>query len=266
MKKNIKKRSVQVNRVNLSPRPLPVQEHGLLVLAPVMICALLLIGLTAASNLRNRVFQNPVTLWADASSKSATKRRTHENYGQALSTAGFYKEALEQFKTVLALKDDKSVPMRDLYREIGVVYFRIGQIDESIKAWQTGLQHEPYDPSLLNNLSVAFIRQQRFDDAERTIRQALVRAPNMPQALNSLGEILMVKEKYEEALNCFLKAIQVSPDSPTRYWNAALAFEKTGRYDRAIEYATRYAGMEMIPDQRRRAAEYIQHLRGRYFK
>jgi tetratricopeptide (TPR) repeat protein len=209
---------------------------------------------------RNRVYHSPVTLWADASSKSVNKRRTHENYGQALSTAGFYSEALDQFKTVLALRDDGSVPLRDLYREIGVVYFRIGLIDESIDSWKTGLQHAPYDPSLLNNLSVAYLRQQRFDDAETAIRQALAGAPYMPQALNSLGEILMVKGKYEEALTYFLKAIQSSPDGPSRYWNAAIAFEKTGRYDMALQYANKYLSMEPNPELRHRAAMFVNKL------
>jgi len=51
------------------------------------------------------------------------KRRPHENYGQALSTAGLLDEALKQFKTVLALPDDGSVPMRDVQREIGWFIF-----------------------------------------------------------------------------------------------------------------------------------------------
>jgi tetratricopeptide (TPR) repeat protein len=203
-------------------------------------------------------------LWEDASIKSANKRRTHENYGQALSTAGIYDKAIEEFKTVLALKDDGSVPMRDVYREIGVVYFRVGLIDESIKSWQTGLNYAPFDPSLLNNLSVAFLRQKRFDDAEKSIRQALAGAPGMPQALNSLGEILMVKGNYEEALKYFLKAIEMSPDGISRYWNVALAAEKTGQYDMAYQYANQYAAIEPNPELRQRAVMYMNTIKSKY--
>ncbi len=266
MKKPKKKQPGKISAVSVPPQSVRARASAFAVLASLAVSAALLIGLTAASSLRNRVFQTPVTLWADASAKSATKRRTHENYGQALSTAGLLNEALKQFQTVIALENDGSVPMRDLYREIGVVYFRMGLIDDSIKAWQTGLGFEPYDPSLLNNLSVAFMRQQRFDEAEKTIRQALMGAPYMPQALNSLGEVLMIRGKYEEALGYFLKAIQVSPDAPSRYWNAALAFEKTGRYDKALEYANRYAALEMIPDQKQRALQFIQYVKNTYFK
>ena len=229
----------------------------LLLTALIILCSF-----AVFSFMRNKVYDTPVTLWADNSSKSVNKRRTHENYGQALSTAGLYKDALREFQTVLALKDDGSVPMRDLYREIGVVYFRINLIDDAISAWNTGLEHAPYDPSLLNNLSVAYLRQRRFDEAEKTIRNALAGAPYMPQALNSLGEVLMIKGNYEEALKYFLKAIEVSPEGASRYWNAALAFEKTGRIDKAYEYADRYLAMETNSGLKQRGVSYMNHLQG----
>lgn len=257
MKKNRKKSSHQPAVVAVAD---VLEPNKYSVLLSLFLSAGIVISLTIASNQRNIVFKTPVSLWADASSKSVNKRRTHENYGQALSTAGMYNEALREFKTVLALKDDGSVPMRDLYRETGVVYFRIGLIDDSITAWQTGLRYAPLDPSLLNNLSVAFLRQSRFDEAENSIRQALAGAPYMPQALNSLGEILMIKGNYEEALKYFLKAIEVSPDAASRYWNAALAFEKTGKYDMAFDYVNRYVAMETNPEMKQRGVMYTKRL------
>jgi tetratricopeptide (TPR) repeat protein len=237
----------------------------------ILVTAGIIIGLTVASYQRNRAYETAVTLWADASSKSKDKRRTHENYGQALSTAGaasenrndalaLYNEAVRQFQTVLALKDDGSVPPRDLYREIGVVYFRIGLIDDAITAWQTGLHFAPGDPSLLNNLSIALIKKKRYDEAEVAVRQALQADPNMPYLLNTMGEILVTKGNYEEALKYFLAAIERQPDNPSRYWNAAVAFEKIGRYDMAYEYASRFRSMETDPVQRQRVQLYLDRL------
>jgi tetratricopeptide (TPR) repeat protein len=231
---------------------------SLLVMASIIAC------LTFSTEERNRVYETPVTLWADAASKSINKRRTHENYGQALSTAGKYPEALREFNTVLALRDDGSVPLRDLYREIGVVDFRVGRIDDAIVSWQTGLRYAPGDPGLLNNLSVAFAREQRYDEAEAAARQALTVDPDQPYPLNTLGEILMAKGNYEEALKCFLVAIEREPDNPARYWNAAVAFEKTGQYDRAYTYASRFAAMEMSSETRQRALAYVNRLQSLY--
>ena len=235
-----------------------ITSVSLLVAMGILVC------FTLAAYERNRVYKTPVTLWADASSKSVEKRRTHENYGQALSTAGMLNDALHQFQTVLALKDDGSVPPRDLYREIGVVYFRMGLFDDAIASWQTGLRYAPGDPSLLNNLSVAFIRNQRYAEAEAAVRQALTIDPNMPHLLNTLGEILMMKGNYEEALKYFLAAIEREPDTPSRYWNAALAFERAGRYDMAYEYANRFAAMEADPGSRQRTQAYMDRLQSLY--
>jgi tetratricopeptide (TPR) repeat protein len=260
-KKQMKKQARTGEAVSAPPQPVGQKSPALIAF---LIAAVMVAGLGVASSHRNVAFKTPVTLWADTSAKSVNKRRTHENYGQALSTYGFYNDAIREFKTVLALPDDGSVPMRDVYREIGVVYFRIGMIDDSIVSWQTGLRFAPYDPSLLNNLSVAFLRQQRYNEAEQAIRQALAGAPYMPQALNSLGEILMVKGNYEEALKYFLEAIRVSPEGASRYWNAALAYEKTGRYDMAFQYANQYAAMEPDPALRQRAMVYMESLKNRY--
>ncbi len=239
----------------------------------ILFAAIVIMCLAFSANIRNKVYQTPVTLWADNSSKSVNKRRTHENYGQALSTAGaaaqtrdeafrLFNEALSQFKTVLALKDDGSVPPRDVYREIGVVQFRMGLMNEAITAWQTGLRYAPNDPSLLNNLSVAFLREGRFDEAEQCVRTALTLSPHMPHLLNTLGEILMIKNKPEEALQSFLAAIEYGPDDPSRFWNAALAYERTGRYDMAYQYANQYAVMVPNAVARQNALAYMNRLQG----
>ena len=152
------------------------------------------------------------------------------------------------------------MPLRDLYREIGVVYFRIGLIDDSITSWKTGLQYRSLRSEPAEQSVGGLSQTKRFDEAETAIRQALAGAPGMPQALNSLGEILMVKGNYEEALKYFLQAIQSSPDGASRYWNAAIAFEKTGRYDMALQYANRYLAMEPNPELRQRATMYVNQL------
>jgi len=221
----------------------------------------ILICLAIAANARNGIYKTPVSMWRDSAHKSPMKRRAHENFGQALSTAGSYGEAMREFKTVLALKDDGSVPPRDLYREIGVVYFRVGMLDDAITAWQTGLRYAPNDASLLNNLSIALLKKGRYDEAAANARMALSAAPGMPQALNTLGEVLMAQGEYEKASEYFLMAIQRAPEDKYKYWNAALAFEKAGKHDMAYQYMSMYAVMEPDPAGRQRALQIMNRLR-----
>jgi tetratricopeptide (TPR) repeat protein len=234
---------------------------------------LLIIGVfAAAAHTRNRIYRSHVDLWEDVTTRSPSKRRAHENYGQALSTAGsiakseaeakkYYDEALRQFQTVLSLKDDGSVPMRDLYREIGVVYFRVGRYQEAIDAWQTGLRHAPNDPSLLNNLSIVLMQQGRMDEAAAQAQTALTVDPYMPQALNTMGQVAMMKKEYDKAVQYFMRSIEREPDVAARYWNVALALEQAGKYDMALQYANSYAAMEQDPAARQRAVGLLEYLK-----
>lgn len=227
-----------------------------------MALSLVLIGVFAVATYeRNSIYHSHVTLWAEVVKKAPHKRRAHENYGQALSSEGYYNEAAKEFKTVMALPDDGSVPPRDLYREIGVVDFRLGLFDDAIVAWQTGLRYAPNDPSLLNNLSIVFMQTGRFDEAAAAAQAALAGDPTMPQALNTMGQVYLMKKEYDKAVDYFLKAAYREPDVPARYWNAALALEQAGRIDQAYEYASKYAAMETDPAGRQRAYGYIEHLK-----
>ncbi len=247
------RRNAVVEQVQLRKTRYPYQAF--ILIACILIC------LTIAANMRNNIFKTPVSMWSDTVRKSPMKRRAHENFGQALSTAGFYGEAMREFKAVLALKDDGSVPPRDLYREIGVVYFRAGRIDDAITSWQTGLRYAPFDASLLNNLSIGFLKKGRYDEAAANARMALSAAPGMPQALNTLGEVLMSQGEYDKASEYFIRAIQVAPEDKNKYWNAALALERAGKRDMAYQYMSLYAVMEPDPAGRQRALQIMNNLK-----
>ncbi len=252
--------------------PVSVRKSDGTLIIGVILFVLIVGALTAAAYARNSIYRSHVTLWDNVTKRSPNKRRAHENYGQALSTAGsvartqsearkLYYEALQQFQTVISLKDDGSVPLRDLYREIGVVYFRLAQYDDAISSWKTGLRHAPYDPSLLNNLSIALMQKGLFEEAASVASAALSVDPYMPQALNTMGQVAMVKSDYEKAVQYFLRAIDREPDVPARYWNAALAMEQAKKYDMALQYASKYASIEADPEGRQRANAYIEHLK-----
>jgi len=229
----------------------------------VTITLILLISfvLIIAARERNGIYLNYVTLWGDIVKRSPTKRRAHENLGQALSTVGRLDEALEQFKKVIALPEDGSVPLRDLYREIGVVYYRKGMYNESIDAWKTGLRFAPNDPSLLNNLSIAQMQTGRFDEAVVSAETALKGNPNMPQVLSTMGQVYVAKKDFPKALQYFLKAIELEPDGAARYWNVAIVMAELKRYDEAEAYATRYMNMDREPRAQQAATTFLGQLK-----
>ncbi len=224
------------------------------------------IALIPTAIARNKIFHDPLSIWESAVKSAPNKRRTHENYGQALSTAGKLNEALTQFKTVLALPDDGSVPMRDVYREIGVVYFRLGLIDESIIAWQKGLFYANGDAGVLNNLAIAYMRQGRLDEALSHAQMAVSVAPFMPEPVNTMGEIYMATKRYAEAANSFLQYVQMRPEDGRGYWNAGLAFERAGDLDKAYQLINRFLATDPDPNGRQQAQNLLMNLQARMGK
>lgn len=217
-------------------------------------------ALTTATFFRNHVYYNGVTVWESMVKSSPDKRRPHQNYGQALSTAGYLQEALREFNKVLALEDDGSVPLRDVYREIGVVYFRLGRYDDSINAWRRGLVHAPFDAGLLNNLSIALLKLGRYDEAISHAEQAVRTNATMPEPVNTLGEIYLAKGDFSRAAEQFKKYLYMRPEDSRGYWNTALTLVRAGRYEDAYQYAYRFQSMESNPQERAMAQQLINQI------
>ena len=222
-------------------------------------CALIT-GYAAAAYLRNAIYLTPVTLWGATAAVAWNKQRPHENYGQSLSAAGFYRAALREFKLVQSMPDDGSVPLRDLYREIGVVYFRLNMLDEAIAAWKRGLVYAAFDPGLMNNLALAFLQKGRYAEAEAYATQGLMLCNTMPSLLNTLGEVAMRNRDYGRAVNYFIKVLEINPDDSAGTWNVALAYTQAGQYEKALAYVNRYLAQESGPQNRRQAVDLLNNL------
>ncbi len=217
-------------------------------------------GYAAAAYLRNSIYLTPVTLWGATAASAWHKQRPHENYGQSLSTAGFYEEALREFMIVQSMPEDGSVPLRDLYREIGVVYFRLNMVDEAIRAWKKGLVYADYDPGLMNNLALAFMQKGQYAEAEAYAKQGLMIDAAMPSLLNTLGEVAMRNRDHGQAADYFLKVLERNPDDPSGGWNAALALARDGQYEKALAQVTRYLARESSVHNRQQALELLHYL------
>jgi tetratricopeptide (TPR) repeat protein len=141
-----------------------------------------------------------------------------------------------------------------------VVYFRLGLIDESIASWKKGLEYAYMDPGLLNNLSIALMKQQRVDEALAYATMAVKANPYMPEPANSLGEIYMAKGEFGKAAESFLLFVQLRPEDSRGYWNAALAYERAGEYEKALRFVNQFLAMDTDPRYRQTAVQLANSL------
>jgi tetratricopeptide (TPR) repeat protein len=118
--------------------------------------------------------------------------------------ANDYPTAIERFESILAADDISTfIDQKILYNNIGMSYYRSGDIEESIQSY-----------------SKAIDLDQKFDYAY----------DNRGNSYDDLG-------RSEEAINDYNKAIELNPNSPLQYlyyYDRGFAYARSGQYDKAL--------------------------------
>ncbi|HEX7794549.1 MAG TPA: tetratricopeptide repeat protein [Vicinamibacterales bacterium] len=140
---------------------------------------------------------------------------THNTLGVAYVQLGRVPEALEQFKTALALAPDHAQALYNL----GVIAMGDQRMSEAIASFERAIAARPDYAEALNNLGVAFEATGREDDAERQFRGALAAVPSHAAAHNNLGRLLLARGNVAEAVAHFRSALLTRPDDPDALYN-----------------------------------------------
>jgi Flp pilus assembly protein TadD len=226
--------------------------------------AVLIISLCLLTIQRNEAWVTRIAMWTDVAEKSPTKPRAFMNLGQALSEKGHYKESLIPLMKAAAMEVDYSVTKAEIYREIGVSYFKMKKIDEAIRAYNMGRGYSPTDPALLNNLAIALSEKGEIMQARNFARLSVQANPSFGHAYTTLGTLYFKQGEYREAATHFIKAIEFNPDVPLRYWNAALSFERLGDYEKAYIYFQKYLDIETDESGRKNALSHLSQIKQRW--
>ena len=121
---------------------------------------------------------------------------------QVYQRVGLSQQAVDLLEETL-----KQMPSSNDYNTIGVMYYRTGEIDQSIAAFRKSLEMNPYDPTPRNNLYQIF--------RERGIKALTVKA-------------------YKEAALCFGEALQFKPEDALLYRLMGDAYARDGNLKNAI--------------------------------
>lgn len=79
----------------------------------------------------------------------ADSRTVAEAMGYAYATQGMYAQAIEQYEDALKQGGSK----KDIYFNLGYVYFKMGNIEEAMRAYKNVLKIDPYDYEAKRNIA-----------------------------------------------------------------------------------------------------------------
>src|SRR5262245_9919131 len=140
---------------------------------------------------------------------------THNALGVAYVQLGRVPEALDQFRSALALAPNHAQASYN----IGVIAMAQNRIPDAIASFERAIAARPDYAEAHNNLGVALEATGRADEAERHFRAALAALPSHPAAHNNLGRLLLSRGNVGEAIPHFRSALLTRPDDPDALYN-----------------------------------------------
>jgi len=198
----------------------------------VVISAVITLSLGTATNIRNRVWQNNITLWSDVVTKNPQNQRAHSNLGVALKDADRTDEAIRHYSKALRINPWDV----EVHNNMGNALDGQGKTDEAIDHYLRALQIDPMYARAHRNLGVVLGNQGRINEAISHFSKALRINPELAEAHNSLGVILANQGKTTEAIKHFSEELWIDAENAKTHNNLGIALANEGRIAEAIKH------------------------------
>jgi tetratricopeptide (TPR) repeat protein len=194
--------------------------------------ALVIVLLSGATFLRNRVWQSDTGLWVDVLKKSPGNARAYNNLGYLLMEKGQNEKAAGYFERALQLRPNYA----DARNNLGVAFYNLGYMDAAIEQFKTLKSLSSSGPDaadVLHNLGLAYIQKGMLDRAITEMEKALAITPENAEIYNDLGVAYKKKGLPDKAMECFERAVRLRPDYAGAHFNLGLIYRDHGLKEKA---------------------------------
>ncbi len=194
-----------------------------------VVLAVLVLSLSSASIMRNRVWQNKVDFWKDVVKKSPCKAR------------GYLKLGTSYMEQVVS-----GTTPKEFYQNKTSINIYDARIEAAINAYLTAQRLKLRDPVLYISLGQIYLMRKDQENAESMFSLAEQLHPYNPWQYITIGNILLESGDVAGARKRYLKSIELVPNLPESHLKLAATYKKEGKMHEAIkelEYV-----MQMSPD------------------
>ena len=175
------------------------------------VIALLLISVTALYSagtvMRNRVWKDDYTIWADTVKKSPDGAIPRNHFGYALLTRGMIEEAIEHYEAAVRLDP----AMHEAHANMGNAYSQKQEYARSIEHYRIAIGLRPAKAEYYYGLASAYDRMGSFNDAVENYKTALRMNPALIDAHLALGAAYGNKGMLALAIGEFEAALRLDP-------------------------------------------------------
>lgn len=190
-------------------------------------------------------------------------RQGYANLGAALMLSGDFAGAAPAFARSIEIE-----PQRDAYSNLGVLYYYLGQLDESIAAHEKAAELAPNDHLTWSNLGDALSASGDMDRARAAFRRASEMAESRlavnatdPDTMAELAWIRAMLGEMEQAQDLVARAERIKAGDPYIHFISGLISAQAG--DIAAAYENLESAIDMgFPPQMVSAEPHLSQLRG----
>jgi tetratricopeptide (TPR) repeat protein len=154
---------------------------------------------------------------------------THFEYGQTLSEAGQYAEAIAAFRHALALRPD----LPDAWRSLGDALIGAGDTAGADAAYANHIRASTRNPQLLEAASA--LVENRIPEADQLLRTYLKGHPTDVAALRMLAEVGARLGHYGDAEKLLLRCLELAPSFNEARHNYAIVLHRLNKQPEALE-------------------------------
>lgn len=194
-------------------------RRGLLVLGGAVI------GLTCISDLRNRMYANPLDLWTDTIAKNPENPRAFDQRGETHRAAGNLPAAIADYRHALELNPDSAAS----HSLLGEALLAAGDPRLAARHFRQAIELEPEEAGIHNNLGAALRGTGDQAGAIAAFQRAIELEPEFALAHTNVGGLLLAAGRAPEAEEHLRAAVRLGSDDYRARYNLAIALLLRGR-------------------------------------
>jgi tetratricopeptide (TPR) repeat protein len=199
--------------------------------------ALLLIGLGAATYIRNLAWATEGSLWTDAHRKAPALARPLNNLAWGYyEKIGDYRTALLLYQKALTLRAHRKFHRAFSYNNMANIYYRIGDFKTAEGYWKKAIEERPDADVYRYRMATVNFKQRQWETARLNLDKVLGKHPRYFDALNLKGIVLLHEKKPVDALQAFKKCLELHPQPLQGVIYAGVALAILHQYPRAELY------------------------------
>ena len=189
---------------------------------------LLILGM--ASWQRTWVYESQETLWADTLARNPNCWAGYRNLGVVLFEKGRVDEAVAQYEKALEIYPNYVAA----HYNLGNALLQKGQLDQALAQYQKAVEIDPNDEEAHVNFGNALFQKGQLDAAAAQFQKAVEINPNDAEAHYNLGNALSREGQLNEAVGHFQKALKIAPNTFATHFNLGVTLFQKGQLDEAI--------------------------------